>query len=209
MKQPPVTAAAKASAEWVPIDSVTPDIGNARERTPRNLKTIRASLLKFGQQKPIVVDADGIIRAGNGTWQVAKDLGWPEIWVHRSQLRGAAAVAYAIADNRANDLSQFDEQALATALATLPADMQEAVGFDAPELDEMLPKLEQFSDGSELTGENAGPSSMIDRSRVTVRPVIAVSQVDVLERALLATGLQNREAALMELARAYLEAKGQ
>lgn len=201
----------KASAEWVPINSVSPDPENARERTPRNLRTIRASLKRFGQRKPIVVDADGIIRAGNGTWHVAKELGWTEIWISRSHLRGAEAVAYAIADNRSNDQSQFDEVKLASSLGQLPPELLEAAGFDDIEADELLPKLEQYSDGEEATGEKQrhGASNMIDRSRVTVRPVIAVDKIEVIERALSATGLMNREAAMLEIASAYLRAKGQ
>lgn len=53
--------------ETVPIDSVRPDPRNARRHGPPNLAAIRASLEAFGQQKPIVVDAEGIVRAGNGT----------------------------------------------------------------------------------------------------------------------------------------------
>lgn len=213
-KRPPKAAPApeRASAEWVPIDSVTPDPQNARERTPRNLATIRKSLQRFGQRKPIVVDADGIIRAGNGTWSVAKDLGWPQIWISRTELRGAEAIAYALADNRANDQSQFNEAQLAAQLGDLPPDLVDAAGFDDVELEDLLPQLEQFSDGEEEAGgrgRDNGPGGMIDRSRVTVRPVIAVGKVDVLERALSATGFANREAAILEIASAYLRAKGQ
>lgn len=206
---PPATPERPAAA-WIPIDSIKADPKNARERTPRNLAAIRASLQKFGQQKPIVVDADGIIRAGNGTWVVARELGWTEIWAHRSTLRGEAAAAYAIADNRSNDLSIFDEGVLAAQLAELPHDLALAAGFDEAEISDMLPALEDFDE--ETTGGAGGSgrsAQMGDKDRAALRVLIGMSAVDRLERALLLTGKANREAALMEIVDAYLEAQGQ
>jgi hypothetical protein len=208
----------RAQADWVPIDSVSPDPENARERTPRNLRTIRGSLKRFGQRKPIVVDAHGIIRAGNGTWTVAKELGWSEIWVSRSHLRGAEAVAYAIADNRSNDQSQFDETRLSAQLGELPPDLVDAAGFDHAEVDELLPHLEGFGDdhaGAPRENKSDARSSMTNKQHIKVRLVMAVSNTELLERALQKAyggdGVgRNREEALMEVCRAYLgEAKRQ
>lgn len=200
----------RPAAAWIPVESIRPDPKNARERTPRNLAAIRASLEKFGQQKPIVVDADGIIRAGNGTWMVAKELGWREIWAHRSELRGDAAVAYAIADNRSNDLSLFDEGELAAQLGELPRDLALAAGFDDAELADLLPTLEEFDDGDAEGGGGSGRSAQMgDKDRAALRVLIGMSAVERLERALLLTGKANREAALMEIVDAYLEAQGQ
>ena len=60
--------------ERVPIDSVQFDPANVRRHGEKNLATIKASLARFGQQKPLVVDADGVVRAGNGTLVAAKAL---------------------------------------------------------------------------------------------------------------------------------------
>ena len=62
-------------ATLVPIDSLTPDPANVRRHPDNNLEAIKASLKRFGQQKPIVVDSADVIRAGNGTWAAAKALG--------------------------------------------------------------------------------------------------------------------------------------
>ena len=53
--------------EIVSIDSLQFDPANVRKHGEKNLATIKASLSRFGQQKPIVVDANGVVRAGNGT----------------------------------------------------------------------------------------------------------------------------------------------
>jgi len=58
------------------------DPANVRKHDRRNLDAIKASLRKFGQQKPIVVDTKGIVLAGNGTLTAAKELGWSEIEDH-------------------------------------------------------------------------------------------------------------------------------
>lgn len=69
--------------ETVSIDSLVFDPANVRKHPEKNLATIKASLLRFGQQKPIVVDANGVVRAGNGTLAAAKALGWKEIRIVR------------------------------------------------------------------------------------------------------------------------------
>jgi ParB-like chromosome segregation protein Spo0J len=43
------------------------------------MRSICASLTKFGQRKPIVVNDKALILAGNGTLEAAKSLGWDQI----------------------------------------------------------------------------------------------------------------------------------
>lgn len=136
-------------AEIVPIESLSFDPANVRKHPERNLATIKASLLRFGQQKPIVVDASGIVRAGNGTLAAAKALGWKEIAVVRSSLTGSDATAYAIADNRTAELAEWDDDALAQTLAALQIEdeaLLEAAGFDASELQAMTDPSEIVED---------------------------------------------------------------
>jgi len=128
-------------AETVSIDSLSFDPANVRKHGERNLATIKASLLRFGQQKPIVVDANGVVRAGNGTLAAAKALGWKEIAVVRSALAGSEATAYAIADNRTAELAEWDEDALAETLSALQCEdeaLLDAAGFDSAELSRMI-----------------------------------------------------------------------
>lgn len=94
--------------DMVPIASLKADPRNARLHSEKNLDAIRASLGRFGQTKPVVLDADGAIIAGNGTLAAATALGWSELWVSRTDLRGAEARAYALADNRSAELAEWD-----------------------------------------------------------------------------------------------------
>jgi DNA modification methylase len=124
------------------LGSLRLDPANVRLHDQRNLEAIKGSLARFGQQKPIVVDRHGVIRAGNGTFSAAKALGWSEIDVVVTDLDGIEAVAYAIADNRTSDLSEFDDGALAKLLVELrDEEALDGVGFDQTELDQLLMEL--------------------------------------------------------------------
>ncbi|MGZ3379604.1 MAG: hypothetical protein ACXVBB_05010 [Isosphaeraceae bacterium] len=127
----------------VPIDSIHADPANVRRHPQRNLDCIKASLARFGQQKPIVVDAAGIVRAGNGTLDAARSLGWEKIAVVRTPLAGTEATAYSIADNRTGELAEWDETGLAETLRALQSEdfYLAAVGYDAGQVDALLEKL--------------------------------------------------------------------
>jgi ParB-like chromosome segregation protein Spo0J len=96
--------------ETLPIRDLTPDPENARLHDDKNLKAIQGSLKEFGQRKPIVITAAGVIVAGNGTVEAAKRLGWTEIDAVRvpgdwtpNQIK-----AFALADNRTAELASWD-----------------------------------------------------------------------------------------------------
>jgi DNA modification methylase len=114
-----------------------PDPNNARTHSKRNLEAIQASLSKFGQRKPIVVTQDGLILAGNGTFEAAVALGWHEIAVvvAPADWDESTARAYALADNRSAELAEWDESVLAKSLLELMDEEWniEELGFDLPE----------------------------------------------------------------------------
>jgi hypothetical protein len=90
------------------------------------------SLRRFGQQKPIVVDKSGVVRAGNGTLEAARRLGWETIEAAVSELTGSEMTAYAIADNRTAELAEWDEEMLSATLEALQFEdeaMLEVAGF--------------------------------------------------------------------------------
>jgi ParB-like chromosome segregation protein Spo0J len=105
--------------ETIAIADLSLDPSNVRKHSRRNLDAIKASLRKFGQQKPIVVDAKGIVLAGNGTLTAAQELGWTEIQIVRTELAGVEATAFAIADNRTAELAEWEEDKLNAVLKSL------------------------------------------------------------------------------------------
>jgi len=145
------------NVQTVPISTLSLDPANVRRHPERNMDAIMGSLKRFGQQKPIVVDAKGVVIAGNGTLAAAKQLGWNEIAVVRSDLIGSDATAFAIADNRAAELAEWDDDALAKTLAALQIEDEElakATGFNDADIDAMLAPAE--------VTEDAVPESPVD-----------------------------------------------
>lgn len=125
--------------ETCPIATLSPDPANLRKHSQRNLDAIAASLRKFGQQKPLVVDKNNIVLAGNGTLAAAKSIGWTEIKIVRSDLAGVSATAFGIADNRTAELAEWDEK-LGEMLQALKADNVNLpdIGFDELTLSQLL-----------------------------------------------------------------------
>lgn len=119
------------------------DPSNVRKHGRKNLDAIKASLRKFGQQKPIVVDAKGIVIAGNGTLTAAQELGWTEIDIIRTQLEGVEATMFAIADNRTAELAEW-EDSLAEVLQKLQEDGHDLgdLGYDQNDRDELLARFQ-------------------------------------------------------------------
>lgn len=188
------------------IAALRDDPNNAREHNPRNIQAIRESLKEFGQQKPIVIDADGVIVAGHGTVIAARDLKWDRIDVVVTRLEGDKRRAFAIADNRAGELSHFDEAKL---LAQLPSlrEVGLPVGFSDDELAELAA---DFRPAAPKLSDTAGraPTAKSGDRQVIVRAVLALESSDLFERAIAATGLLNREDALNTICKSYLQTLG-
>jgi DNA modification methylase len=129
----------------ISIAQLSLDPKNARKHSARNLDAIAASLLKFGQRKPLVVHR-GVVLAGNGTLEAARSLGWTEIDVAEvpDDWDMDTAKAYALADNRTAELAEWDESELAKQLLELQDadwDITE-LGFDIPALADIEPNDE-------------------------------------------------------------------
>lgn len=107
--------------ENIQIKDLILDPQNARLHDKRNLEAIAGSLKKFGQRKPIVIDANNTIVAGNGTVTAAKNLGWSQILAVRvpSDWTAEQIKAYALADNRTSELAEWDSAILSNQLIEL------------------------------------------------------------------------------------------
>jgi hypothetical protein len=126
--------------ETISVADLSLDPSNVRKHSRRNLDAIKASLRKFGQQKPIVVDAKGIVLAGNGTLTAAQELGWTEIQIVRTELAGVEATAFAIADNRTAELAEWEEDKLNAVLKSLQDE-----GFDLADIGYSPEDIGQFA----------------------------------------------------------------
>ena len=113
--------------EALKISSLTLDPNNARTHDNANLEAIAGSLKQFGQRKPIVVTADNVVVAGNGTLAAANSLGWSEIEAVRipSNWDANKIKAFALADNRTAELAKWNQEVMVAQLMDL-----ENAGFE-------------------------------------------------------------------------------
>jgi ParB-like chromosome segregation protein Spo0J len=132
--------------ESVPLSSLREDPANVRVHSKRNMDAIRNSLAQFGQQKPLVVSASGVIVAGNGTFAAARALGWEEINVIRlpDDWSPERITAFAIADNRTSELGEWDYGVLVDTLGNLDDSMLAAAGWDESGLKFLLEPPEKI-----------------------------------------------------------------
>ena len=123
----------------VDVTKLQEDSQNARLHDEKNLETIKESLKRFGQTKPIVLSKDGkTILAGNGTFKAALSLGWEEIAAVKSNLSKEDGRAYAIADNRSGELSTWNASVLTEQLKDMEESVQRAIGYDSKEIERMI-----------------------------------------------------------------------
>jgi len=112
------------------IDELIPDPKNARRHSSKNIGAIESSIRAFGPARSIVIDGNGVVRAGNGTLEAAKRAGVKNVRiVHstgeelvavvRDDLSDIQAAAYALADNRTTDMSEWDIKELNLAIEEL------------------------------------------------------------------------------------------
>ena len=139
--------------ELVPIDSVFEDPANARVHSEKQINELVKSLERFGQQYPLVVTEDKIIRKGNGTHRAAKQRGQKDIYVVWCPLADYEAKAYSIADNKLGMNSEWDIDLLATNVKDLadwnPSQDWSSIGFDKEEITPLLG--EGWEEGNALT----------------------------------------------------------
>lgn len=97
---------------------------NVRMHTDKQLKEFRRSVEMFGQIRPIVVDEDGVILAGNGLYETLLSLGRTEADCYVvSGLTEAEKEKLMLADNRVFDLGVDDLAALDAFILELKDDL--------------------------------------------------------------------------------------
>ena len=141
MDQAPRRTGTKITTESREIAGLRPHPRNYRRHPERQLALLRESLRVHGQQKPVVITPDGTVLAGHGLVEAAKLKGWETIVCHIYD--GPYPEAFLAIDNRASDLAEDDETALAELLRDLEAQEQlHATGWGEDDLSELLLRLE-------------------------------------------------------------------
>jgi hypothetical protein len=174
---------------WYRITDLKLDPENAREHDDRNLTAIGDSIEQFEQQKPVVIDADGIVRAGNGLCLELMRRGDKEVWGVRMPLRGAQAKAYALADNRTAELSRWNFEQVQKILVSLKEEGADytKLGWADYELDPIMaaqwqpPAQEPMAEGEGGLAPKAAVISFSPEQFEVVRRAIAMYANDQAE----------------------------
>jgi len=129
----------------VPLARLQLDPANARLHGATNLQAIQASLKRFGQAEPLIVQAGSWrVIAGHGRLAAMRALGWTECDVVELDVSGTDAAALGIALNRTAELAEWDDGALARILEQLRAeDALDGVGYSPTDLDALLDELQR------------------------------------------------------------------
>ncbi|MCC7012979.1 MAG: DNA modification methylase [Planctomycetes bacterium] len=124
----------------VALASLVTDPANARLHPETNLEALRASLARFGQAEPLVVQASSLrVIGGNGRLAAMRELGWSECDVVLLDLDDVKATALGIALNRTAELAEWDDDALARTLSALrDAGEVLGLGFDDGDIDKLI-----------------------------------------------------------------------
>jgi DNA modification methylase len=140
----------------IALSSLSLDPANARSHSSANLDAVRASLSRFGQAEPLVVQSGTLrIIGGHARLQAMQALGWKECDIVELDVTNLDATALGIALNRTAELAEWDERVLSELLKTLQVeDALEGVGFSNAEIEDLLAKIDTGE--SHLT-EDPGP----------------------------------------------------
>jgi hypothetical protein len=103
--------------ELLEIEKIFPYINNPRKN--KDIDKIASSILEFGFQQPIVIDKNNVIIVGHSRYEASKKLGLNKVPVLKADLSEAQSKAYRIADNKLNELSDWDNELLSLELKEL------------------------------------------------------------------------------------------
>lgn len=142
------------------------------EKNPRkgNVRAIADSLATNKQYRPIVVQkSTKRILAGNHTWQAAKILGWDSIAVVFVDVDDDQAKRIVLADNRTNDLAEYDNRILAELLKDLQT--PEGTGYSQTDMDALLQNIEDTADEMYEAANTAGENALLQDDALVDLPV--------------------------------------
>ena len=119
---------------------------NVRMHTDKQLKEFRRSVEMFGQIRPIVVDEDGVILAGNGLYETLLSMGRTEADCYVvTGLTEAQKKKLMLADNRVFALGVDDLSALEAFVLELKEDM-DIPGYEEDLLRAMVMEADEAAD---------------------------------------------------------------
>ena len=120
-------------------DELIPYANNPRKNDGA-VDAVANSIREFGFKVPIIIDKDGVIVAGHTRLKAAEKLGIESVpCIMADDLTDEQIKAFRLADNKTNELAEWDEKKLAEELKAFNKEYIQQFGFDdiQEELDEL------------------------------------------------------------------------
>ena len=125
-----------------PLTWIKPNPANYNGHSEAQIAAIVASFIEFGVDQPVITNAQGVLIAGHGRVEAARQAGMTEYPVVVNDLSSLDATRRMIGDNRLAALAEPDDKALAELLRQLQAeDALEGTGYDEAGVNRLLAQI--------------------------------------------------------------------
>lgn len=115
------------------VDLIIPYKNNPR-KNEKAVDAVANSIERFGFLQPLVIDKDNVVVVGHTRLKAAKKLGMETVpCVYAEDLTEEEINAYRLADNKTNELAEWDMELLAFEMDKVPNIDMSAFGFDIME----------------------------------------------------------------------------
>ena len=124
--------------DWIDVADLKPWLKNPRWND-QAVQPVAASIEEFGFGAPIVVQAGtNMIIAGHTRLKAAMKLGWLKVPCRILEITDRNAERLAIADNKTNEIADWNEEHLEEIMAAFEPEELENLGFNEEELNDLL-----------------------------------------------------------------------
>lgn len=131
--------------ETVALASLHPPPRNTRKHPEAQITEFCRALLMFGQTRPIVIDEDGMVLAGNGLCDAARKLDWSEVQAIRmANLSADQKAKLILSDNKIFQMGVDDYDAIKSLLGGLGD--YDVPGFDEDLLKGLIGNVDQLTE---------------------------------------------------------------
>jgi len=133
--------------EYVDLADLKPFPGNPRKHSENAIKKLVRSIEAVGWTNPILVSTDGFVVAGHARMKAAEVSGIKSVPIVRLPLSGTDAQLYVVADNKLQDLTEWDWPKLGDLFQELDNGEIDLTysGFDLDEIGNILSGMDEAS----------------------------------------------------------------
>lgn len=145
--------------EAVAIAALRPPPRNTRRHPEAQITEFCRALLMFGQTRPIVIDEEGTVLAGNGLVEAAKKLEWSEVQAIRMLgLSDTDKSKLILSDNKIFQMGVDDYDAIKSVLGSLGD--YDVPGFDEELLKGLIGNVDQLTESFTTNYGTLSPSEI-------------------------------------------------